>query len=229
MYGPPATPPSAPSRRGPGAGGIALRVLFASFPVWSLGLLAWVPSLRFAIIRRRPLDWAVLAVSVVLTVAYVVLLVNVPESEPGEDGTAQAGAGLYIFLLIVGSVVHAVLGDRFPRDPAPDRAAASVPGAPLPGGPHASAHPAPPAPRSPGFADAPTAYGHPRPPAYGYPQQPQPQPQPQPQSPPAQPPQSPRMRQVASELDELGELLRGRDGHEDGHGGGHGGDGRYGR
>lgn len=234
MYGPPATPPPAPSHRGPGAGGIALRLLFASFPLWSLGLLAWVPSLRFAIIRRRPLDWAVFAVSVVLTVVYVVLLVNVPESEPGEDGTAQAGAGLYIFLLIVGSVVHAVLGDRFPRDPAPYRAAASVPGTPLPGtplpgGPHASPYPAPPAPRSPGFADAPTAYGHPRPPAYGYPQ-----PQPQPQ--PVQPPQSPRMRQVASELDELGELLRKRDGHggghEDGHDGGYGGrggDGRYGR
>ncbi|MCG3042961.1 hypothetical protein L7D48_20675, partial [Streptomyces sp. S1A] len=137
MYGPPATPPPAPSRRGPGAGGIALRVLFASFPVWSLGLLAWVPSLRFAIIRRRPLDWAVFAVSVVLTAAYVVLLFTVPESEPGEDGTAQAGAGMYIFLLIVGSVVHAVLGDRFPRDPAPYRAAVSVPGAPLPGVPHA--------------------------------------------------------------------------------------------
>ncbi|SFJ74222.1 hypothetical protein [Streptomyces pini] len=225
MYGPPATPPPAPSHRGPGAGGIALRLLFASFPLWSLGLLAWVPSLRFAIIRRRPLDWAVLAVSVVLTVVYVVLLVNVPESEPGEDGTAQAGAGLYIFLLIVGSVVHAVLGDRFPRDPAPNRTAASVPGTSLPGGPHASPYPAPPASRSPGFADAPTAYGHPPPPAYGYPQPSRPQ------SPPVQPPQSSRMRQVASELDELGELLRKRDGHPengDGHGGGYG-DGRYGR
>ncbi|MFP8885959.1 hypothetical protein [Streptomyces mangrovi] len=230
MYGPPATPPPAPSHRGPGAGGIALRLLFASFPLWSLGLLAWVPSLRFAIIRRRPLDWAVLVVSVVLTVVYVVLLVNVPESEPGEDGTAQAGAGLYIFLLIVGSVVHAVLGDRFPRDPAPYRTAASLPGTPLPGGPHTSPYPAPPAPRSPGFADAPTAYGHPPPPAYGYPQPSRPQ------SPPVQPPQSSRMRQVASELDELGELLRKRDGdpengggHGGGHDGGRDGDGRYGR
>ncbi|SEQ57186.1 hypothetical protein [Streptomyces radiopugnans] len=233
MYGPAATPPPAPSRRGPGFGGIALRLFFASFPVWSVGLLAWVPSLRFAVIRRRPLDWAVFAVSVVLTVVYVVLLVNVPASEPGEEGMAQFWAGLYIVLLIGGSVAHAVLGDRFLRDPAPYPAAA-----PLPGGPHTPHHPAPPAPGFPGLADAPTAYGHPRPgpavpppvpppapsarpPAYGHPQPRQ--------SPPVQPPQSPRMRQVASELDELGELLRKRDGHH-GHGGGQdGGDGWHGR
>ncbi|GAA2385235.1 hypothetical protein GCM10010420_04520 [Streptomyces glaucosporus] len=217
MYGPAATPPHPPSRPGPGAGGMVVRLLFASFPVWSLGLLAWVPSLRFAVIRGRRADWAVFCVAVALTVVYVVLLFVVGE----EQSTASAFAGMYIVALIGGSVVHAVLGDRFLRDPASYRAAASAP--------YPAPHPAPPAgPRTAGTAGAPGAYGHPypapyapppsaAPAAYGYPQpapsSPGPHP-PGPGTPPPSGPQSPRMRQVASELDELDELLRRRDGGE---------------
>ncbi|MEE1938526.1 hypothetical protein V1L54_03710 [Streptomyces sp. TRM 70361] len=198
MYGPAAAPPPVPSRRGPGAGGMVVRLLFAAVPLLSLGLLSWVPSLRFAVIRGRRADWAVLAVFVVLTAVYVVLLVNVPANEPeGEEGTASLLAGLYMVLLFGGATVHAVLGDRFPRDPAPY---------PLVGhsGPPSAGYPAP-------YAAAPAAgpggYGYPGPTA-PVPSQPQPQPQ------PPQPP-STRMRQVASELDELDALLRGR---RDGHG-----------
>ncbi|GAA2456083.1 hypothetical protein [Streptomyces macrosporus] len=215
MYGPAATPPPAPSRPGPGVGGMVMRLFFASFPVWSLGLLAWVPSLRFAILRRRPVDWLVFGVAVALTAVYVVLLATVPTSDDAPESMGPFWAGLYILLLIAGSVVHAVLGDRFLRDPAAYRAARP---APYPT-PHPTAHPAPPvAPHAADIANAPTAYGYPRPaapvpPAPVPPAAPVPPP-PGPRTPPPAGPQSPRMRQVASELDELDALLRGRDGRE---------------
>ncbi|PJE95690.1 hypothetical protein CUT44_22280 [Streptomyces carminius] len=189
MYGP-AVPPPAPSRRGPGAGGMVVRLLFAAVPLLSLGLLSWVPSLRFALIRGRRADWAVFAVSAVLTAVYVVLLFTVPEGGKDAEGTASLPAGLYMVLLFGGATVHAVLGDRFLRDPAAYRTGRPVP-YPLAG------HPGPP----------PAAY--PQPYAAPVPFQPQPQPQPQ--------PPSTRMRQVASELDELDALLRGRDGYGRGH------------
>ncbi|MTE19379.1 hypothetical protein F0L17_09610 [Streptomyces sp. TRM43335] len=211
MYGPAAAPPPAPHRPGPGVGGIVLRVFFASFPVWSLGLLAWVPSLRFAVLRRRRLDWAVFAVSVALTVGYVVLLFVAGEDEG--KGTVSLLAGLYIILLIGGATVHGILGDRFLRDPAAYRSRQPAPGYPAP-------HPA-------AVADAPTVHVPPRPTspvappaAYGYPH-PSPPSHPSPPPHPAaagavprppEPPRSSRMRQVASELDELDELLRRRDG-----------------
>lgn len=87
MYGP-ATP--TPTRA------LLARIAFASFPLWSLGLLSWVPSLRFAVLRRRPYDWAVFALACVLTVVYIVLLVKVPETKPGEEGNAQLAAGIYM-------------------------------------------------------------------------------------------------------------------------------------
>ncbi|MFE9333536.1 hypothetical protein [Streptomyces sp. NPDC006925] len=217
MYGPAASqPPQPPRQPHPGAAGagarpgdtraLLVRIAFASFPLWSLGLLAWVPSLRFAILRRRPLDWAVFAGACVLTAVYIVLLFVVPETKPGEEGNAQLGAGVYIVLLIGGAVVHAVLAHRAPR--APRFAPATTLYAPAPAaGPYAApAQPAP-APATP-YGDAapyaPTVSAPPNP--HQAPHQHQnPHQNPHPGS---VPPASPRMRQVASELDELGELLR---------------------
>ncbi|HEX5568229.1 MAG TPA: hypothetical protein VFY14_15110 [Streptomyces sp.] len=200
MYGQAAAPPPGPPQHRPGAKGMALRLLFASFPLWSLGLLAWVPSLRFAVIRRRPLDRAVFAGSAVLTAVYVVLLFTVDEGEEG--GWASAAAGLYFMAFLVGTTAHAVLADRFPRPPAPLPSPRPTP-YPVP-------HPAqPPGPvHAADIAGAPTVYGS-SPPAAPPPAPYLPHP-PRPHS----HPQSPRMRQVASELDELEELLRGRDGQD---------------
>lgn len=204
---------SAPS---PGrAGTLALRIVFASFPVWSLGLLAWVPSLRFAILRKRPVDWAVFAVGLVLTGVYVMLLIKVPaDPAQGSEGNLQFAAGLYALLFMTGAVVHAVLADRFPRGarapahppypyapgtgrgpgPGPMTGPATGPGygAPVPGpNPYARTVPATPPPGPPDATP----------------------PQPPPPYAPTPPPHaaSPRMRQVASELDDLDELLRRRD------------------
>ncbi|MCT2592981.1 hypothetical protein LHJ74_28055 [Streptomyces sp. N2-109] len=232
MYGPAATPPPplpAPRRSGrPGAKGMALRLLYASFPVWSLGLLAWVPSLRFALLRRRAADWGVLVVLVLLTAVYVTLLITVEEDPKGE-GMASFWAGVYVVFFIIGAAVHAILADRFLREPGMRGFMAAAPGGPVPGG-HLPGGPPPGAlgeTQVLSYGYPPTAYGTGAPsygypqspaPSYGYPQ-PQPQPQPQAQAPAPQPPAAPaspaphastRMRQVASELDELDELLRKR-------------------
>ncbi|WP_019356969.1 hypothetical protein [Streptomyces sp. AA1529] len=210
MYGPAASqPPQPPRQPQPGAarpGGtraLLVRIAFASFPLWSLGLLAWVPSLRFAILRRRPLDWAVFAGACVLTAVYILLLFVVPETKPGEEGNAQLGAGVYIVLLIGGAVVHALLADRGPRTPR--FAPAPTLYAPAAGPYAAPAQPAAPAAPYGGAAPyAPTVSAPPNPH-----QAPNSQQEPhQNVYPGSVPPASPRMRQVASELDELGELLR---------------------
>ncbi|MBB1246593.1 hypothetical protein GL263_24030, partial [Streptomyces durbertensis] len=110
---------------------MALRVLFATFPVWSLGLLAWVPSLRFALLGRRRLDWLVFGLFATLTVVYLVLLVSVP-SDPEGDDPASLLAGAYAILFMGGSLVHGLLGEPAP---AGGRAGAMPPQAvPGPGG-----------------------------------------------------------------------------------------------
>ncbi|MFI0863274.1 hypothetical protein ACH4RA_23970 [Streptomyces smyrnaeus] len=220
MYGPAASPPPQPPpgtvTTGPAGAGtrpgttrtLLVRIAFASFPVWSLGLLAWVPSLRFAVLRRRPRDWMVFAGACVLTALYIVLLFVVPESKPGEEGNAQLGAGVYIVLLIGGAVVHAVLGDRAPRAPR-QAARPAYTSAPAPGPYAPAARPAPrtappasPPPYGGAAPYAPTVSAHPAP-------APDPSPAPSPGPAPAPAPvTSPRMRQVASELDELGQFLR---------------------
>ncbi|MDT0310633.1 hypothetical protein RM780_27345, partial [Streptomyces sp. DSM 44917] len=172
---PPAPHPPAP--QGPGAKALVLRGVFASFPVWSLGLLGWVPSLRFALLRRRALDWAVLGITLALTVAEILAIALVPDT----DSDAGALAGLFTIAWITGATVHGVMGDRFPRRPP----------APLPPSPYL-AHPA----AAPAAAFPPAVYPMPTAPAAA----------------PPHPGPSPRMRQVASELDELGELLRRQEG-----------------
>ncbi|MFF2376366.1 hypothetical protein ACFVUW_18490 [Streptomyces xiamenensis] len=166
-----------------------MRTLFASFPVWSLGLLSWVPMLRFALQRRRSLDWAVLGLYVLLTAGLLVWLDLLPttETEEGEVAEVSALVGFFWLSLIVAATVHAVRGDRFER---PGRAPA-VTHTPV-------AYPAP-------YYAPPAPYGPPSP--YG----PPPAAAPGALAGPATAPPSsasPRMRQVADELDELGAYLR---------------------
>ncbi|RKN08685.1 hypothetical protein D7319_14940 [Streptomyces radicis] len=171
-----------------------MRALFALFPVLSLGLLAWVPALRVVVIRRRAVDWAVLALMVSLTVSEVVLISTVPTDD---EGPRSALVGLYLVAFLIGATIHAAMLDDTP--PAP--------------GPY-------PAPRPTGYG-APHGYGYPPPaasvpvpasvPVHPAPAAPAPA-VPAPAAPAPPSPTSPRMRQVASELDELGELLRKQEG-----------------
>ncbi len=158
--GPPPVPgpaPAAAPRRGPGARALIMRTLFACFPALSLGLLSWVPMLRFALQRRRTLDWAVLGLYVLLTVGLLVWLDLLPttETEEGEVAEVSALVGFFWLALIVAATVHAVRGDRFER---PGRAPAvahtvAYPapyyGPPAPYGPPPAAAPAPPSSASP--------------------------------------------------------------------------------
>ncbi|MEO3750332.1 hypothetical protein [Streptomyces sp. B6B3] len=205
MYGPP--PPAAPPDR-PGAKALTVRWLFASFPVWSLCLLAWVPPLRIALIRKRNRDWAYFGLYVMLTFGLLLLVWYVPTDPGGGEGAEQgsddadpysAMVGFLFLSYMVGAVIHAVRADRFPRavpaQPSPPAGLLTVPLTVPPAAPPV-VPPAPPA--GTPFAPGPAA------PGFGPPAAPA----------PAVPtaPDYPRMRQVASELDELGEYLRRQEG-----------------
>ncbi|WP_130799461.1 hypothetical protein [Streptomyces otsuchiensis] len=138
-------------RRSPG-GALALRIFFATFPLWSLGLLAWVPSLRIALLRQRAQDRVAAVGFAVLTVVYVFLLARVPSGEEMTDLQALA-VGVVMLSLGVGAVVHAVVADV----PLPPRGTGT--GA-VPGPPPGYGYP------QPGYGQAPAAYGYPQP---GYP------------------------------------------------------------
>ncbi|TDC03950.1 hypothetical protein E1265_36230, partial [Streptomyces sp. 8K308] len=132
MYGPPSAMPVPPRRpAGPGAKAIAVRVAFATVPALTLGLLAWVPSLRFAVIRRRGLDWAVFGLFCALTVAEIILVANTPDEM---DDNYSTFVGFYCFAYFIAATIHAVQADRFPRPAKP----AGYPPAPPPPAPYAA-------------------------------------------------------------------------------------------
>ncbi|NJP68172.1 hypothetical protein [Streptomyces spiramenti] len=251
---------------------IGVRVFFATVPVWSLGLLGWVPALRIAIVRRRSIDRALAAAAVVLTVAYVAVIGSTPEETTDWSVAQNAAFGLLLLALVPGAVIHACLAD-LPLPPRRGDLHRAVPagygypapgypqpgtgyGSPgpgygppagsyapthygyapqggwaAPGGPPASA-PAGPAPHHPPYgsrpqaAPAPTApvpAAHTPEPHTPAPRTPVPHPAtevnpsasdssaPAPAAPPRPADSSSRLRQAASELDELGELLRDQD------------------
>lgn len=198
MYGP-VTEPTPPQRPRRGAEG-ATRVLFASLPILSCGLLAWLPALRIALLRARPRDWVVFAAVVALNAGFVAAIIAVPGSEEEGGSVPQTLAGLYALGFIIGSVVHAMVAGRTPVQLSAGR----------PGSPYATPYPGPGGPLGPPRPAAAPPSGGPRmppgpPPAPAYPT-PSPTPPPGPGVPPV-----PRMQQVRSELDELGERLRQRE------------------
>ncbi|MFJ3903352.1 hypothetical protein [Streptomyces sp. NPDC090025] len=229
MYGQGYPPPSAPPQRGASATVIALRVLFAVLPLLSVGLLVWVTALRIALLTRRVIDWILLAVSVAVVIAGVVLIPEDPE-----DTSADWVVGMILLNAVAFTVYFLVVDIR--RGRAPGRSvpvpapyhpyAATVPqhhplpqvqhqpqGQPFGYGypqaqPAAPAAPAAPPPEAPVARPAPVQQHVPSPiPA------PSPVPVPAPIAPsaPIPAPASPRIDQVRAELDELSDLLRTQD------------------
>jgi DNA uptake protein ComE-like DNA-binding protein len=88
------------------------QVAWASVPVWSIGLLSFVPFLRLAIARRRPLDWAVFA-------AYFAVVATLLALTPGSGGTGGRSGlvGGALLLLIPLATVHALVAFRPGPDP----------------------------------------------------------------------------------------------------------------
>ncbi|WP_052852473.1 hypothetical protein [Streptomyces avicenniae] len=178
-------PPIPPPRRDVRAE--ILRWVLALVPLVSLGLLAWVPFLNVAAQRKRRSDWWFVALYVTLSVIETIMFANIP-SDAETDLSAFAGG--YVIALMAGACCHAAITGYLPRRG------------------HAAHHPGPAGPYTP--------YGHPPPVVPGAYAAPPPPHVPPPHTPQphasAPPPASPRMRQVASELDELDAYLRREEG-----------------
>jgi hypothetical protein len=85
------------------------RLLWAATPVWSLGFLAWLPSLRAAIGRRTAGSWAWFALFAAATAVQITLLEGPADSgKPGGD-PASAKVGGYIIALMAAAAVHGFL------------------------------------------------------------------------------------------------------------------------
>jgi hypothetical protein len=118
-------PPPSPVFHGPPARAgrdTPRRLLWAATPVWSLGFLAWVPSLRAAIGRRTVGSWAWFALFAAATAAEFAMLGHSDGSagSGGSIGTvgtvgrsggdsASAKVGGYIIALMAAAAVHGFL------------------------------------------------------------------------------------------------------------------------
>jgi hypothetical protein len=94
-------------RRGGGGRGRLRQVAWASVPVWSLSLLAFVPFLRIASARRRASDWAVFAGYLAAVIVEVVLA-----SLPGRNDVGATLAGLMALVLMGVAAVHTFVAFR---------------------------------------------------------------------------------------------------------------------
>ncbi|MFJ6633825.1 hypothetical protein ACIQMR_20920 [Streptomyces sp. NPDC091376] len=214
--------PMTPPRRPATAGVITVRVIICVLIVLTLGMLAWIATLRIAIMRRRRQDWALFWCQLVLNVACLVPL----EQSFADHWIANVGmAGL--LLQMTGVVTYYLIVDIhhhqrryaapvFTAPPAPH----GPPPVPAPGygypprpapqvqpAPHVQPQPQPHPPSQPPQQHSQPPQPQPQPPQqHSQPPQPQPQPQPQPPAQPVHPPH--RIDQVRAELDELSAYLR---------------------
>lgn len=88
-----------------GSAPVVRQVLWASVPVWSFGFLSFVPSLAYAIMRRRKADWAVFAAFLAATIGLIVAAGTVGSGNGG--GTAAFGG--FIIALAGCGAVHAAI------------------------------------------------------------------------------------------------------------------------
>lgn len=102
--------PANPSNRS----GVLRQVGWASVPVWSIGFLAFVPFLAFAVIQRRKQDWAVFGAYLAATIGMIVALAVV-----NSDSAGGAAVGGYIIALAGAAAVHAAVLFRPSRTPTP--------------------------------------------------------------------------------------------------------------
>lgn len=99
--------------------GILRRAWWSSIPIWSIGMLSFVPFLDRAVSRqRRPVDW-IIAGGYLVASALEVVLVSVGQSAADPDATTTAGTaggGLAIVLMGVAST-HSWITYRRPGAP----------------------------------------------------------------------------------------------------------------
>ncbi|WNF27473.1 hypothetical protein RI138_11850 [Streptomyces sp. C11-1] len=98
-------PPQQPPTPRPSSGTlVAVRVILVVVTVLSCGLLGWAAMLRLAIVTRRPRDWVLLAVVVVLNAGLFAFIMATPD-DPDEMTDAQA---LILFFWLVGVLAGVV-------------------------------------------------------------------------------------------------------------------------
>lgn len=90
---------------------VVRRVLWTATPVLSLGFLAWLPSLRYAVARRTVAAWAWFALFAGATVAEFAFL-------GGKNDETPDWVGGYIIALMAAAATHAGLAYK-PRAAAP--------------------------------------------------------------------------------------------------------------
>ena len=90
---------------------VAGRVAWASIPVLSIGLLAFIPSLRLAIRKQTPVAWLAFVGFLAATVAEIVI---VETAKPAANGDTDPGslAGGYFFALMIVGAIHAWIAGR---------------------------------------------------------------------------------------------------------------------
>lgn len=216
MNGPGIVPP--PPNDGARTG---LRVLFVLLGVMSCGMLAWVPLLRVALLRRRnAVDWVLCGASFVLTVVLVALLGGGDDNGDNNSPRDNAVVSILVIQAVAAAVYYLVSDIRHFREA--DALAASRGYAPqgrpqFPYGaaqarpPHQAQHPhqtqLPPARTDYNpYRDTPT-------PAPAQPPTPVPAPTPAPvPAPDAAATPAPRIERVRAELDELSDYLRKEEG-----------------
>lgn len=98
-------PPDRP--RGSSVRGRLRQFAWASVPVWSLSLLAFVPFLRIALARRRAKDWAVFAGYLAVVIVEVILA-----SLPGRNDVGATLAGFMAIVLAGVAAVHTFVAFR---------------------------------------------------------------------------------------------------------------------
>ncbi|AZM48571.1 hypothetical protein DMB38_24770 [Streptomyces sp. WAC 06738] len=198
MYGPPEPRSASPALR------VVLRVVFTVVAVAGLGLLAWAPMLRLAILRRTRLDWVLFWASAAVAAGALAMLATVDGQEL--PAWRENTGGILLIVLIVSVVPWFLTVDiRHHREAAgrPFGAGAPAAGGPVPPYGHPGGPVPPPyGPHPPPYAQGPAPYAHdtpPPPPGAGPPRQATPRP-------PV--PDAPRAARVRAELDELSDLLR---------------------
>jgi hypothetical protein len=90
---------------------VVLRTALACVPVVTLGVLAWVPLIRLATLRRTVRDWLVCAAVAVLAGTCVVAAGAAPE----DSGPSYAGVAGMLLLALFGPVYYLAAEIRWYR------------------------------------------------------------------------------------------------------------------
>ncbi|WP_405190823.1 hypothetical protein OG473_24215 [Streptomyces anulatus] len=177
-----------------------VRVILVTVTVLSCGLLGWVAMLRLAIVTRRPRDWVLLVVVMVLNAALFAFIMGTPDDPDDMSDASVLLMLLWIVALLAGVITYYLYVEI--RHYSSLRSLGSPPPYTAP------AHPAPlPYQQHPAQQQQ---QQHQHQPQQHQQQHQQPQPNPYTvQTPPPTPTPAPqRLDQVRAELDELSDYLR---------------------